>query len=82
MRTWELEQLVVAMLRGQMRSMMRQAGKLARFKESHNPLDALHAKYESYIGEPVVADDAWGHSKKFHEISMQASTLYCDMAAA
>ena len=46
-------------MRGLMRSMMRQSQKVERFKESLNPLDALHAKYDSCTGEPVVADDAW-----------------------
>ena len=53
LRAWELEQRVVALMRGLMRSMMRQAEKVERFKESLNPLDALHAKYDSCTGEPV-----------------------------
>ena len=47
LRSWELQQRVVALMRGLMRSMMRQAAKVERFKESLNPLDALHAKYDS-----------------------------------
>ena len=36
-RSWELEQRVMALMRGLMRSMMRQAGKVERFKESLHP---------------------------------------------
>ena len=70
LRAWELEQRVVALMRGLMRSMMRQAEKVERFKESLNPLDALHAKYDSCTGEPVVADDAWGH------LQLDATSLF------
>ena len=69
-RSWELEQRVVALMRGLMRSMMRQAGKVERFKESLHPLDALHAKYDSCTGEPVVADAAWGH------LQLDATSLF------
>ena len=70
LRAWELEQRVVALMRGLMRSMMRQSQKVERFKESLNPLDALHAKYDSCTGEPVVADDAWGH------LQLDATSLF------
>ena len=70
LRSWELEQRVVALMRGLLRSMMRQAHKVERFKESLNPLDALHAKYDSTTGEPVVADDAWGH------LQLDATSLF------
>ena len=70
LRAWELEQRVVALMRGLMRSMMRQAEKVERFKQSLNPLDALHAKYDSCTGEPVVADDAWGH------LQLDATSLF------
>ena len=70
LRAWELEQRVVALMRGLMRSMMRQSQKVERFKQSLNPLDALHAKYDSCTGEPVVADDAWGH------LQLDATSLF------
>ena len=60
-RSWELEQRVVDLMRGLLNAMMRQAGKVERFKRSLDPLDALHAKYDSASGEPVVPDDGWGH---------------------
>lgn len=69
-RAWELEQRVIALMRGLMRSMLRQAEKVERFKESLDPLDALHAKYDSCTGEPVVADDAWGH------LQLDATSLF------
>ena len=69
-RAWELEQHVLALMRGLLRSMMRQAGKVERFKSSLDPGDALHAKYDSRSGEPVVADHAWGH------LQLDATSLY------
>ena len=60
-RAWELEERVLALMRGLLRAMMRQAAKVERFKHSLDPLDALHAKYDSHSGDPVVADTAWGH---------------------
>ncbi|MFL0777113.1 MAG: glycoside hydrolase family 15 protein, partial [Prochlorococcus sp.] len=60
-RAWELEQRVLALMRGLLNAMLRQAQKVERFKHSLDPLDALHAKYDTGTGEPVVADDAWGH---------------------
>ena len=41
-----------------------------RFKVSLDPLDALHAKYDSSSGDPVVADDAWGH------LQLDATSLF------
>ena len=59
---WELEQRVLALMRGLLRAMLRtEAAKVERFKSSLDLLDALHAKYDSSSGDPVVADDAWGH---------------------
>ena len=68
-RAWELEQRVIALMRGLMRAMLRQAEKVERFKHSLDPLDALHAKYDS-AGHPVVADDAWGH------LQLDATSLF------
>lgn len=52
---------VVRLMRGLLQAMMRQAFKVERFKATQDPLDALHAKYDTRSGQPVVGDDAWGH---------------------
>lgn len=52
---------VAALMRGLLAAMMRQAHKVERFKHSLDPLDALHAKYATATGEPVVGDGDWGH---------------------
>jgi len=60
-RVYELEQRVLQLMRGLLNAMLRQAAKVERFKHSLAPLDALHAKYDTASGEPVVPDDGWGH---------------------
>lgn len=60
-RSFELEQRVLQLMRGLMRSMMRQSAKVERFKTSLERLDAIHAKFDTATGDPVVADDGWGH---------------------
>ncbi|MFP4318370.1 MAG: glycoside hydrolase family 15 protein [Phormidium sp.] len=60
-RAYELEQSVVKLMRGLLRSMMNQAHKVERFKHTQDPLDALHAKYDTSSGNPVVGDHEWGH---------------------
>ena len=60
-RVFELEQRVLQLMRGLLNAMLRQAHKVERFKHSLDPLDALHAKYDTNSGEPVVPDDGWGH---------------------
>jgi phosphorylase kinase alpha/beta subunit len=60
-RAVELEQSVVKLMRGLLIAMMRQAPKVERFKERQDPLEALHAKYDTATGTPVVKDDEWGH---------------------
>ena len=60
-RTVELEQSVVKLMRGLLQAMLRQAKKVEHFKERQDPLQALHAKYDTGTGLPVVADDEWGH---------------------
>lgn len=60
-RAAELGASVEKLMRGLLHAMMRQAHKVERFKYTQNPLDALHAKYDTERGEPVVGDDAWGH---------------------
>lgn len=59
--TYELEHSVVKLMRGLMQAMMHQAHKVERFKEYQEPLEALHAKYDTATGATVVGDDEWGH---------------------
>ncbi|MBD0268729.1 MAG: glycoside hydrolase family 15 protein [Cyanobacteria bacterium Co-bin8] len=73
--TYELEQSVVKLMRGLLFAMMQQAHKVERFKENQNPLEALHAKYDTTTGSTVVADDAWGH------LQLDATSLYLLMLA-
>lgn len=56
-----LEAAVTALMRGLLAAMLRQAHKVERFKHTQDPLDALHAKYDTARGEPVVGDADWGH---------------------
>lgn len=70
-----LEQATIKLMRGLLQSMMRQANKLEAFKHSFNNSDALHAKYDTATGLPVVADDAWGH------LQIDATSLYLLMLA-
>ncbi len=74
-RAYELEQSVVKLMRGLLTAMMRQSAKVERFKHSQDPLDALHAKYDTKTGESVVGDDAWGH------LQIDATSLYLLMLA-
>ena len=60
-RVFELEQRVLQLMRGLLNAMLRQAHKVERFKHSLEPLDALHAKYDTASGAPVVPDHGWGH---------------------
>jgi phosphorylase kinase alpha/beta subunit len=69
-RTYELEHAVIKVMRGLLFAMMQQAPKVEAFKKSQNPLDALHAKYNTATGDTVVADDAWGH------LQLDATSLY------
>ncbi|MEY4754487.1 MAG: hypothetical protein RJA44_2162, partial [Pseudomonadota bacterium] len=57
----ELRGRVEALMRGLLQAMLRQAHKVERFKHTQHPLDALHAKYSTRSGEPVVGDAEWGH---------------------
>jgi phosphorylase kinase alpha/beta subunit len=59
--TYELEHSVVKLMRGLLFAMMQQAPKVERFKDHQDPLDALHAKYDTATGATVVGDDEWGH---------------------
>jgi phosphorylase kinase alpha/beta subunit len=60
-RAHELEQRVLQLMRGLLNAMLRQAEKVERFKSSLDPLDAIHAKFDTASGDPVVPDDGWGH---------------------
>jgi phosphorylase kinase alpha/beta subunit len=60
-RCFELEQRVLQLMRGLLAAMLRQAAKVERFKGSLDPLDALHAKFDTDTGLPAVPDDGWGH---------------------
>jgi len=60
-RSDQLEQATIKLMRGLLEAMMRQAHKVEVFKRTFNPPDALHAKYDTATGLPVVADNAWGH---------------------
>jgi len=60
-RVHELEQRVLQLMRGLLSAMLRQAGKVERFKGSLDRLDAIHAKFDTATGDPVVPDDGWGH---------------------
>jgi phosphorylase kinase alpha/beta subunit len=60
-RSFELEQRVLQLMRGLLNAMLRQAAKVERFKHSRHRLDAIHAKFDTASGNPVVPDDGWGH---------------------
>ncbi|MBN2817276.1 MAG: hypothetical protein JXQ67_11380 [Campylobacterales bacterium] len=74
-RAYTLRQSVVKLMRGLLRSMMLQASRVEAYKKSHDPLDALHAKYATNSGLAVVADDAWGH------LQLDATSLFVLMIA-
>ncbi|WP_087145351.1 glycoside hydrolase family 15 protein [Crenothrix polyspora] len=74
-RTYILEQSVVKLMRGLLTAMMRQAQKVEKFKQSQNPMDALHAKYDTKSGGCVVGDHEWGH------LQLDATSLFLLMLA-
>ena len=74
-RVYLLEQSVVKLMRGLLTAMMRQAAKVENFKLSQNPMDALHAKYDTKSGNVVVGDHEWGH------LQLDATSLYLLMLA-
>ena len=74
-RTYELEQSVVKLMRGLLVAMMQQADKVERFKHTQDPLDALHAKYDTATGSVVVGDTEWGH------LQVDATSLFLLMLA-
>ena len=69
-RAFELEQAVVRNMRGLLQAMMRQSDRVQRFKHSLDPIDALHAKYDTATGEAVVGDEEWGH------LQLDATSLF------
>lgn len=74
-RSDQLEQATVKLMRGLLQSMMRQASKVEVFKHTLNPVDALHAKYDTATGLPVVGDHEWGH------LQIDATSLFLLMLA-
>ena len=74
-RTYLLTQSVVKLMRGLLTAMMRQSDRIEIFKKTHNPIDALHAKYGTHTGLAVVGDDEWGH------LQLDASSLFLLMIA-
>ncbi len=71
----ELEFATVRLMRGLLRSMMRQSHKVEAFKRSQDPADALHAKFDTATGDAVVGDDEWGH------LQLDATSLWLLMLA-
>ncbi|WP_017327229.1 glycoside hydrolase family 15 protein [Synechococcus sp. PCC 7336] len=69
-RAYELEQSTVKLMRGLLAAMMKQAHKVEQFKHSQDPLDALHAKYDTSTGDVVVGDREWGH------LQLDATSLF------
>lgn len=74
-RTAFLHDSVIKLMRGLLSSMMGQSHKVERFKYTQNPLDALHAKYNTKTGKVVVDDDKWGH------LQLDATSIYLLMMA-
>jgi len=74
-RVYLLEQSTVKLMRGLLTAMMRQADKVEKFKHTQNPVDALHAKYNTRTGEAVVGDYEWGH------LQLDATSLFLLMLA-
>jgi phosphorylase kinase alpha/beta subunit len=56
-----LEQSVVKNMRGLLGAMMNQVSKVEIFKNTQSLEHALHAKYNTSNGQPVVGDFEWGH---------------------
>ncbi|WP_040915156.1 glycoside hydrolase family 15 protein [Lentisphaera araneosa] len=74
-RAYSLEQSVVKLMRGLLQAMIRQSHKVEKFKHSQDPLDALHAKYDTQSGQTVVGDDQWGH------LQLDATSIFLLMIA-
>jgi len=65
-----LEKSTVKCMRGLLLAMMGQRDKVEKFKTTLSDKDALHAKFCSKTGAPVVGDDQWGH------LQIDAISLY------
>jgi len=74
-RTYTLSHSVIKLMRGLLGAMMRQSDRVERFKQTQNPLDALHAKYGTQSGLAVVGDEEWGH------LQLDATSLFLLMLA-
>ena len=74
-RAYLLEQSVVKLMRGLLIAQMKQANKVEQFKHEQTAENALHAKYDTQNGEPVVGDDEWGH------LQIDATSLFILMMA-
>jgi len=74
-RACRLEQSTVKLMRGLLNAMMKQADRVERFKQSLDPVDALHAKYDTGSGDAVVGDSDWGH------LQLDATSLFLLMLA-
>ncbi|MGV6858978.1 MAG: glycoside hydrolase family 15 protein [bacterium] len=74
-RAYVLGQSVVKLMRGLLMAMMGQADKVEAFKYSGSIKDALHAKYDTQTGHPVVGDEEWGH------LQLDATSLFLLMLA-
>ena len=74
-RAFELDHSVVKLMRGLLFAMMRQVGKVEKFKVNQSPMDALHAKYDTHTGDVVVGDDEWGH------LQLDATSIFLLMLA-
>ncbi len=72
-RAYELESATIKLMRGLLRSMMRQSHKVEQFKSSLALHDALHAKYDTQTGNTVVGDHEWGH------LQIDATSIYLVM---
>ena len=60
-RSDELNQATIKLMRGLLQSMMRQSPKVEKFKHTLDAMDCLHAKYNTHTGLNVVGDHEWGH---------------------
>lgn len=69
-RAAHYEARAIAVLRGLLQAMQRQADKVARFCASGSPRDALHAKYDATNGLPISGDADWGH------LQLDATSLF------
>uniref|UniRef100_A0A672FZQ0 Phosphorylase b kinase regulatory subunit n=1 Tax=Salarias fasciatus TaxID=181472 RepID=A0A672FZQ0_SALFA len=74
-KAYELEQSVVKLMQGLLQCMMRQVGKVEKFKHTQSTKDCLHAKYDTPTCATVVRDDQWGH------LQVDATSIYLLMLA-